>query len=190
MIPYVIDTIHCYMPNCSYLQPPPFISSEKVAWLVKANYPMTNINPQSIKFLGGFDDHIYYLKGSLVNDDSLKEFIFKVMVENDPNYFDAMLKLMLHLNKEGINASLPVKSINGNFEYTVPLKKSLILEQEIEQDVDYTSLLLTYLPGNILSSIQRPPKLLYDIGTFVGKLNSVLQVNNTHNKLHMHGYNF
>ena len=171
-----IDTICCYVPSYCYFTPPPFISNENVAQLVKAYYPITNVNPQSIKFLGGFDDHNYYIKGSLVDGNSPKEFIFKVMVENDSNYFDAMTKLMLHLNKEGINASLPVKSINNNFKYAVPLKRSLILQQEVEEDTDYTGLLLTYLPGNILSSVQQSPKLLHDVGAFVGKLNTVLQV--------------
>ena len=82
---------------------------------------------------------------------------------------------MLHLNKEGINVTLPVKC--SNTEHSVPLKRSSIIEQEADDDVNYTGLLLTYLPGNILSSIQRrTPKLLYDIGTFVGRLNSVFQV--------------
>ena len=110
-----------------------------------------------------------------MDGNSLKEFVFKVMVENDSNYFDAMTKLMLHLSKEGISTSLPVKSVN-DFKYAVPLKRSLILQQEVEDDTDYTGLLLTYLPGSILSSTQRSPKLLYDVGAFVGKLNSVLQV--------------
>ena len=98
------------------------------------------------------------------------------MVENDSNHFDATTKLMIHLNKEGINVTLPVKSINKNFEYAVNLKKSLILEQEVEDDTDYTGLLLTYLPGTILCRTQRSTKLLYSIGSFVGELNSVLQV--------------
>lgn len=170
------DTTHCYMRNYCYLQPPPLMSNESTAQLVKAYYPVNNINPHSIKFLGGFDDHNYYVKGLPVGHDDTKEFVFKVMVENDSNYFDAMTKLMLHLNKEGINASLPIKSSNNSTEYTVLLKKSLIVKQDVEEDVDYTGLLLTYLPGSILSSVQRSPKLLYNIGGFVGKLNSVLQV--------------
>lgn len=138
---------------------------------------MTNINPQSIKFLGGFDDHNYYVKGSPAGSgNSTKEFVFKVMVETDPSYFDAMAKLMCHLNKEGINASLPIASTINNIEFTVPLKRSHIVKQEAEDDIDYTGLLLTYLPGNILSSVQRSPKLLYNIGEFVGRLNSLLQV--------------
>ena len=164
------------MPSCCRFTPPPSISNENVARLVKAYYPITNVNLQSIKFLGGSDDHNYYVKGSLVDGNNPKELIFKVMVENDSNYFDAVTKLMLHLNKEGINASLPVKSVNNNFKYAVPLKRSLILQQEVEDDTDYTGLLLTYLPGNILSNVQQSPKLLYDAGVFVGKLNTVLQV--------------
>ena len=165
------------MPSYCYLKPPPFTSHENIAQLVTTYYPVTNINPQSIKFLGGFDDHNYYVKGSRVSGgDSMKEFVFKVMVETDPNYFDAMTQLMCHLNKEGINASLPIASTNNNIEFTVPLTKSHIINQEVEDDTDYTGLLLTYLPGNILSSVQRSPKLLYSIGGFVGGLNSVLQV--------------
>ena len=152
------------------------MSSEKVAQFVKAHYPVTNINPQSIKFLDGFEDHNYYVKGS--NGGSIKEFVFKVMSKSDSNHFDAITKLMLHLNKEGINVSLPIKSINSNGEYTTPLKKSAIVEQRTEDDVDYTCMLLTYLPGSILSRVQRSPRLLYSIGEFVGRLNSMLQVSN------------
>ena len=169
------------MPSHCYLKPPPFTSHENIAQLITTHYPVTNINPQYVKFLGGFDDHNYYVKGSPVGGgDSTKEFVFKVMVETDPSYFDALTKLMCHLNKEGINVSLPVASINGKIEFTVPLKKSHIVKQEAEDDTDYTGLLLTYLPGNILSSVQRSPKLLYNIGRFIGRLNSVLQVSNAY----------
>ena len=171
-----IDNIYCDVPRYCYLKPPPFTSNENIAQLITAYYPVTKINPQSIKFLGGFDDHIYYVKGSTVGSDSIKEFVFKVMVETDPDYFDAMTKLMVHLNKEGINVPFPIASINDNIEFTVPLKKSHIVKREVEDDTDYTGFLLTYLPGNILSSVQRSPKLLYNIGGFVGRLNSVLQV--------------
>ena len=164
------------MPSYCYLKPPPFTSNENIAQVITTCYPVTNINPQSIKFLGGFDDHNYYVKGSPVGSDSIKEFVFKVMVGTDPNYFDAMTKLMLHLNKEGINVTLPVASMNNNIEFAVPLKKSHIVKQKVEDDRDYTGFLLTYLPGSILSSLQRSPKLLYNIGGLVGNLNSVLQV--------------
>ena len=157
-------------------QPPPFTSNENIAQLITAYYPVTNINPQSIKLLGGFYDHNYYVKGSTVGSDSIKEFVFKVMVETDPDYFDAMTKLMFHLNKEGVNVPLPIASINDSIEFTVPFKKSHIVKREVEDDTDYTGFLLTYLPGNMLPSVQPSPKLLYSIGEVIGKLNSVLQV--------------
>ena len=163
------------MPRLAYLQSPPFISNENIVRLIKTYYPVTNITPHVVKNLGGYEDNNCYVKGS-TGDGCTKEFVFKVMVETDPDYFDAMTKLMLHLNKEGISVPQPVAPINNNTEFIVPLKKSHIVNREVENDINYTGLLLTYLPGNILPNLRHSPKLLYNIGAFVGKLNSVLQV--------------
>ena len=151
--------------------------NERVAQLVKESYPVTNINPHSIKFLGGFDDHIYYLKGFPVGSNEIQEYVFRVMLETDSNYYDALTKLILHIRKEGINVSIPVQSIRSSTDYTVPLKKSYMIEKQLDDDVEYTGLLLTYLPGNVLSRVQRSPRLLYNIGEYVGRLNTAMQVN-------------
>ena len=106
----------------------------------------------------------------------MRGYTFRVMVETDPDYYAALTKLMLHINKEGISVTVPVQSTNNSTEYTVPLKKSYMTEKQFDDDVDYTGLLLTYLPGNTLSQVQRSPKLLYNIGEFTGRLSTVLQV--------------
>ena len=137
---------------------------------------MTNINPHTIKFLGGFDDHIYYVKGYPAGSNEMRGYTFRVMVETDPDYYAALIKLMLYINKEGISVTVPVQSTDNSTEYTVPLKKSYMTEKQFNDDVDYTGLLLTYLPGNTLSQVQRSPKLLYNIGEFTGRLSTALQV--------------
>ena len=172
----ILGSIHYSVPWLCCSQPPSFTSNENIARLIEAFYPVTNINPQAIKYLGGYDDHNYYMKGFPTGGNSMDEFVFKVMVETNPDYFDAMTKLMFHLNKEGINVPQPVAPFNNNAEFIVPLKKSHIVNREVEDDMNYTGLLLTYLPGNMLPNLRQSPKLLYNIGAFVGKLNSVLQV--------------
>ena len=144
---------------------------------MKESYPVSNINPHTIKFLGGFDDHIYYVKGFTAGSNEMQGYTFRVMVETDPNFYDALIKLMFHINKEGISITVPVQSINDSAKYTVPLKKSYIAEKQFDDDdVDYTGLLLTYLPGNILSQVQRSPRLLYSVGESAGRLSKALQV--------------
>lgn len=155
----------------------PRLSSERISQLVTAFYPVVNVDPYSIKFLGGFDDYIYYVRGSLVGSSGVQEYTFKVMVENDANYYDAITKLMLHIRKEGINISVPVQTNNSSVQYTVRLKKNYVIEKELKDDVEYTGLLLTYLPGRVLPEVpQLSPRLLYNIGEFAGRLNAVLQV--------------
>jgi len=154
---------------------PPSLPNDRVAQLIQSSYPVTDVTPHSVHLLDGFDDCNYLLKGSLTGSNAKKEYIFKVMVENDPNYFDAITKLMHHINQEGFKISLPVQSLNGKRD-TIFLKKSFLAQKELQDDVTYGGLLLNYLPGNILSKVDRSPTLLYNIGTNVGKLSTVLLV--------------
>jgi len=152
--------------------PPPSLSKNRVAQLIQSSYP---IIPHSIHLMNGSDDCNYLVKGSLIGDNARKEYIFKVMIENNPDYFDAITKLMYHINQEGFKVPLPVQPLNNN-KNAIFLKKSFLIQKEVQDDVTYGGLLLNYLPGSILSEVDRSPKLLYNIGTSVGKLSTVLQV--------------
>ena len=57
-----------------------------------------------------------------------------------------------------------------------PLKRSFILQSHVEEDCTYVGMMLTYLPGQTMAEIERSPTLLYDVGKFVGKLITSLQV--------------
>ena len=154
---------------------PPSLSNNRVAQLIQSSYPIANVTPHSVHLLDGFDDCNYLLKGNLIGSNAKKEYIFKVMAENDPEYFDAITKLMYYINQEGFRISLPIQSLNGNKD-TIFLEKSFLAQKESQDDITYGGLLLNYLPGNILSEVDRSPRLLYSIGTSVGKLSTVLQV--------------
>jgi len=160
----------------SCLIAPPALPNNRIAQLIQSTYPITNVAPNSVRLLGGFDDCNYLLKGKPTGGscDATNEYIFKVMVENDPDYFDAITKLMRHIEREGIRTSVPIETLSN--KDTMFLKKSFLVQKELQDDITYGGLLLNYLPGNILSEIDRSPRLLYDIGTSVGKLSSVLQV--------------
>ena len=153
---------------------PPTLPNNRVAQLIQSSYPITNITTHSVQLLDGFEDCNYLFKGSLMGNNATKEYIFKMMVESNPDYFDAITKLMHHISKEGFKISLPVPSHNN--KDTIFLKKSYLVQKESQDDVTYGGLLLNYLPGNVLSEVDRSPRLLYSIGTNVGKLSTVLQV--------------
>lgn len=163
---------------------PPVLSNKRVTELVQTHYLVSNIDSGSVKLLRGYEDRNYYLKEcptrSGNSKDDCKEYVFKVMNRKDsqfPEFFDALSKLMLFINAEGLTCSLPVQPTtvpNGTF--IVPLKKSFMLQTDMEEDCTYVGILLTYLPGQILSEVERSPKLLYSVGEFVGKLITSLQV--------------
>lgn len=158
---------------------PPVLCNKRVTELVQAHYAISNVDANSIALLHGYEDRNYYLKGCPSNGRD-EEYVFKVMNRKDsqfPEFFDALSKLMFFIKDEGLTCSLPIQPTtvpNGTF--IVPLKKSFMLQTDVEEDCTYVGILLTYLPGQIMSEIEQSPKLLYDVGEFVGKLITSLQV--------------
>ena len=137
-----------------------------------------------LKLLSGYEDRNYYIKEcptrSSNNKDNYKEYVFKVINRKDsqfPEFFDALSKLMFFINAEGLSCSFPVQPTTvPKGIFSIPLKRSFMLQTDIEEDCTYTSILLTYLPGKIMSEVEISPKLLYSVGEFIGKLITSLQV--------------
>ena len=158
---------------------PPVLSNKRVSELVQGHYAVSSVDPSSIKLLNGYEDRNYYLKGCHGNSEG-EEYVFKVMNRKDsqfPEFFDALSKLMFFIKRENLTCSLPVQPItvpNGTF--IVPLKRSFMLQSDVEEDCTYVGMMLTYLPGQTMAKIERSPILLYDVGKFVGKLITSLQV--------------
>ena len=159
---------------------PPVLSNKRVAELVQTNYAISHVDVDSIKLLNGYEDRNYYLKACCRNGED-KEYVFKMVNKKDsqyPEYFDALSKLMFFIKAEGLTCSLPIQPIGvPGGTYIIHLKKSFMLQVDIEEDCLYVGILLTYLHGQIMSEIeQSSPKLLYKVGEFVGKLSTSLQV--------------
>ena len=158
---------------------PPVLCNKRVAELVQTHYAIQNVDISSIKLLSGYEDRNYYLKVCSSSSES-EEYIFKMVNRKDsqfPEFFDALSKLMLFIKAEGLTCSLPIKPTTvPDGAYIIPLKKSFMLETDIEEDCTYVGILLTYLRGKTMSEIEQSPKLLYDVGEFVGKLITSLQV--------------
>ena len=160
---------------------PPVLSNKRVSELVQRHYAISNVDPSSIKLLDGYEDRNYYLKGYPDNGAGEgEEYVFKVMNRKDsqfPEFFDALSKLMFFIKREGLTCSLPIQPTtvpDGTFIF--PLKRSFMLQRDVEEDCTYVGMMLTYLPGQIMAEIERSPQLLYDVGKFVGKLITSLQV--------------
>ena len=159
---------------------PPVLSNKRVAELVQTHYAISNVDPSSIKLLSGYEDRNYYLKVCSSSSNEGEEYIFKVMNRKDsqfPEFFDALSKLMFFIKAKGLTCPLSIKPttvLDGT--YIIPLKKSFMLQIDIEEDCMYVGILLTYLRGQTMSEIEQLPKLLYNVGEFVGKLITSLQV--------------
>ena len=158
---------------------PPVLSNKRVSELVQGHYVISNVDPSSIKLLDGYEDQNYYLKGCPSNGEG-EEYVFKVMNRKNsqvPEFFDAMSKLMFFIKRKGFNCSVPVQPNtipDGTFIF--PLKRSFMLQRDVEEDCTYVGMMLTYLPGQTMAEIERSPVLFYDVGKFVGKLITSLQV--------------
>ena len=161
---------------------PPVLSNMRVTELVQAHYALPNVDVNSIELMSGYEDRNYYLKlCSMRNhNDKVEEYVFKVMNRKDsqfPEFFDALTKLMFFIQAEGYVCSLPVQpNIVADDTFIIPLKKSYMLQNDFEEDCTYVGILLTYLPGKTMSMIEPSPKLLYNVGEFVGKFITSLQV--------------
>ena len=158
---------------------PPVLSNKRVSELVQGHYAISNVDPSSIKLLDGYEDQNYYLKGYLSNGEG-EEYVFKVMNRKNsqvPEFFDAMSKLMFFIKRKEFNCSVPVQPTtvpDGTFIF--PLKRSFMLQRDVEEDCTYVGMMLTYLSGQTMAEIERSPVLFYDVGKFVGKLITSLQV--------------
>ena len=161
---------------------PPVISNERISQIVQAHYTVSPIDPSCIKLLHGYEDRNYYIKEMCIDTEnsSGKEYVFKVMNQKDSkfaDFFEALSKLMFFINTEGLNCSLPVQPVDvPEGKFTIPLKKSYMLETKMKKDVTYVGFLLTYVPGVPISEVECSPKFLYSIGEFVGKFSTSLQV--------------
>ena len=159
---------------------PPVLSNKRVAELVQTNYAISHVDLDSIKLLNGYEDRNYYLKVCCHNGED-KEYIFKMVNRKDsqyPEYFDALSKLMFFIKAKGLTCSLPIQPITvPDGTYIIHFKRSFMLQVDIEEDCIYVGILLIYLHGQIMSEIEQlSPKLLYNVGEFVGKLSTRLQV--------------
>ena len=145
---------------------PPVLSNKRVTDIVQIHYAISNVDPNSIKLLSGYEDRNYYLKVRSSRGEG-EEYVFKVINRKDsqfPEFFDALSRLMLFIKAEGLTCSLPIKPTTvPDDTYFIPLKKSFMLKTDIEEDCTYVGILLTYLHGQTMSEIEQSPNLLYHV---------------------------
>jgi len=161
--------------NSLMLQPgqeiKPKVTNEDVHRLVRKFY---NLEVTSIKELNSYDDKNFFIK---VKDDSCLPdasdrcphgYLLKILNSLDSKaetLIDAQNQMMLFLNKRGVLCSKPVQNV----------EKQLKAYTELAAGKDKNIIrLLTYIPGDILVSVDYTPDLLFQIGEMVAKTDLAL----------------
>ncbi len=114
------------------------------------------LNIEKVKKLDGYESFNF-----LLEDEKAYKFVLKLYPETaDHSLIDAETAFLKHLSSEMSN-SIPesIPSKNGNF-----------LEQTIVNSESFTIRLLNFLEGKFLAESEQKPKLIYNFGKFMGKL--------------------
>lgn len=149
----------------------PEVTVEDVHRLVRTFY---NLEVISVKELNSYDDRNFFVK---VKDDSVLPnvsdrcphgYLLKVLNSLDSKasaLIDAQNQMMLYLSQHGILCPRPVQNIE---------RKLMALTKLNGGEVKNIVRLLTYIPGDILASVDYTPNLLYQIGEMVAKTDLAL----------------
>ncbi|XP_021349406.1 hydroxylysine kinase-like isoform X2 [Mizuhopecten yessoensis] len=106
-----------------------------------------------------------------INERHHDGYVVKLINENDsqrPPLLDARQRLMLYVNKAGIPAPLPVRTITGCYTSSVELvTKGDVIKRQI--------VVMSFFRGIVLSDLSMTPDVLQELGRITGKLNICMQ---------------
>jgi len=149
----------------------PEVTTEDVHHLVHKFY---NLEVVSVKELNSYDDRNFFIT---VKDDSVLPnpsdrcqhgYLLKILNSLDSKagaLIEAQNQMMLFLNQRGILCSKPVRNVE---------QKLMALTELRDGENKNIVRLLTYIPGDILVSVEYTPNLLYQIGEMVAKADLAL----------------
>ena len=172
---------------------PPDLCAHAVAELICKLFPFKEVEEYSVNQLESYDDRNFYFCGDLerefqtlgngIKSDS-REFVFKLSNPLLASYevTEGLNAIMQHLNQEGFNCPLPLKGRKGSEIENV--SESQLIETQRNNSVCgneriFCARVLTFIPGELMDRVNEhclTPQLLYNIGNFVGRMDTALQV--------------
>ena len=187
---------------------PPELTSLTVSKIVRNLFCFCDVNTQSVKELPSYVDRNFYFCGtpeaSVKNQhedpgeqaqSEEREYVLKV---HNPLLFSCAIlgginTLLDYLQSKGIAECIhPLRSRQGKTVLEITGEDLACYETDTNlklkttkdfKEIKYLIVLVTFIPGESLDQIEKShltPKLLYDIGNLVGKVDSVLHVSCMH----------
>jgi hypothetical protein len=155
-------------------------------------YPFKVVDEDSVSQLPGYEDRNIYFKGYFeLSDGTVKskittsttqydEFIFKVShITNSYEVLQGVNEAMDHLKSKSFHCSYAI--VNRSGEKITLLSENQLLRGDPNVRsgrgaTQYPVRVLKYIPGTVLHTVQRTPKLAYGIGELAGSIDKALLV--------------
>ena len=163
---------------------PPFLSTQQALAAIKKHFIFKEVDESSIKEFPSYRDRNYYFQGECT-DESHSEFVFK---QSNPlsttfEVMEGVNAVMKHLHSRSLKTPYPLASKTGSD--LIELSKSELLgsdDNSAEPEcMKYPVYVLSFIPGEIFDHVSKAlltPKLLFEIGELLGKMDMELMVRN------------
>ena len=166
---------------------PPELESSIVAKLILAVFPFKEVEESSVKQLPSYEDRNYYLTvvtegvtncGS-GDENTEGEFVLKI----SNSLMDVELKkghndLMTYLYQQGFECPQPLSSRNGNGVEVLSKRQLLAGDPGASEGggPKFCVQVLIYIPGRTMESVPFTPRLAYEAGRYIGRMDAAMQV--------------
>ncbi|KAK7792468.1 hypothetical protein R5R35_013860 [Gryllus longicercus] len=133
-----------------------------------------------VRQLNAYDDRNFHLQvpGEVKPSNFWEHgYVLKVLNSLDsknPERIEAQNEIMTYLGSKGITCTLPVQNIYGNY-YSLEKINTINKEGSESGHKKYIVRLLTFQPGEILHNVPCTSSLLYELGSYVAKINILLK---------------
>ncbi len=162
------------------------VENETLAKLVSELYPFTAV--EAVKQLPSYEDRNYYFRATTEKkgegQGEGEEFVLKLfnsVVFTDRTVVEGLNSLLAYLNRRGLTGvAYPIPSRAGLEVEEVSVRRLTPEREEEKGEGTFLLRVMNYIPGEMFDHIDKvhvTPRLLYDIGKYAGRMDSLLQVN-------------
>ena len=178
---------------------PPLISDTSFINLVHECYDFKHVNESSVKRLPSYYDANFYFRGTVRNsdkgegtdctrsiNDTEEEFVLKIL--NTFNTYERVVglsALWTHLQMKGLDYTRQLMNKRRSTVTTLTMQELLKLETdgphraELKKSAVFSIRVMRFVPGEIFDKVDKKhltPKLMYEVGAFIGKVDTALHV--------------
>lgn len=186
---------------------PSRLSDHQLCEFILKYFPFDKVDIGSIKEFPSYLDRNYFFRGDLQNGGQettatlrqQRQFVLKFLNSNDSSNLgavDGIIELKKFLYREGFTCPYPIQSRLYPSSHHCIMKHSTLetyattgtlQQQEVKDPVHYVPSVgephycvsvLTFVEGRDVSTVHHTPDYLYNLGKYIGNLDSKLKVRN------------